>query len=320
MRTQLRTVARLTEAGKGIKQQFKIFAVLAIAVTVFLFPQFSEAITVGPAKMEYSVDPGAVLNGTLILINNTASEQTFYPTFEKFTEVHGEKQFWPGEPIALTNWLEMPESVHLNSGEKKEIPFVLRVPENAPPGGHFAVIWWGNAPVGGGNGASIVTRAGILVYLRVSGDIKEDGRITRFTADRKFFFGFPITFGTSFKNESNVYVKPSGGIKIKNLIGKEIITLPVNENGLQVLPESDKGFQSKWATKTKFAFGLYRAELDLVFGDSQKKLHQSLWFAVFPYKTTGAIILILIILLIIVPFAVRHYNRWIIKKYSSKAS
>lgn len=293
------------------------FALLAVIVC---FPLDVEAITVGPAKMEFSVDPGVILTGRFFLINDTAQEQDFYPTFEKFTEVHGEKQFWSGEPTALTSWFKMPENIHLNSGEKKEIPFEIHVPDNAPPGGHFAVIWWGNAPAQGGTGASIVTRAGILVYLRVSGDINEDGSITRFAIDRNIFFKFPINFAITFQNNGNVYLKPIGGIRIKNLIGKEIITLPVNHAGLQVLPQGDKGFQTQWDTKTKFAFGPYRAELELTFGESQKKIYQTIWFAVFPYKTTVIVVSSLVILLIIIPFAIRRYNQWIIKKYGQKTS
>jgi len=151
----------------------KIFIVFIFLLTTIYSPIVS-AVTVGPAKIEYRADPGDVIEDTLILINEGNEKQTFYSVFEKFTEINGEKKFLPAEPTELANWFNLPKNATLEPGEQKRIPFTIEIPQNAPPGGHFAVIWWGNAPPESKH-ISIATRAGILIFLRVSGEVNQRG-------------------------------------------------------------------------------------------------------------------------------------------------
>ncbi len=294
-----------------------ILLILLSSVLVFwCFTPSSQAITVGPPKLEYSVDPGDTIKDELFLMNEGQELVTFYPVFEKFTEENGQKVFLK-EESDLAAWVKTDDSITLKPGEQRKIPFTIEIPQNASPGGHFAVIWWSTAPPvsEGGAPVSIVTRAGILVLLRVSGDIKEEGRILSFSSGKKFFWSFPITFTTVFMNDSNVYVKPGGKITIKNIFGFTKTVVTVNKGALQILPQSRRVFDEKWEL-SRFALGPYKAELNLVFGESQKKLSQTFWFWVFPVKPLLIVILLLILIFFIIPKGIKKYNQWIIKRYA----
>lgn len=294
----------------------KIFSVILfiLASGFLLLPFYSFAVTVGPVKMEYSVDPGGIIEGKLFLMNETGGTQTFYPSFEKFIEVSGEKQFLPKESTELARWFKTENSITLGAGEQKNVPFVIEIPQNAPPGGHFAVIWWSTAPPDG-PGARIVTRAGILVYLRVSGDIKESGEVLSFDAV-KFHNWLPVNFNLIFKNTGNVHLKPTGEIKIKNIFGITKAVLSPNPNTLQVLPESEKSFTLAWNSEKwgGFAFGPYSAKLNLIYGEEQKEISKKIWFFVFPWKISLIAILVLLILIFGFTKGIKRYNRWIINK------
>ncbi len=293
-----------------------LIILLSLIMGFLIFPIQSRAVTVGPGKLEYSVDPGQIVSGQMFLMNETQSPATFYPSFEKFTEDNGEKIFTK-EESDLSTWVKSSSSVALKPGESKNIPFTIEIPQDASPGGHFAVIWWSNAPPG--QGVSIVTRAGILLMLRVSGDIKEEGRILSFDTDnlKRFFTSFPIPFSIVFKNDGNVYVKPSGKITIKNILGQTKASLPVNKFSLQILPNSKRTFGEQWES-TKFAFGPYKVELSLVYGESKKEVSQSFWIWVITWKLIAAIIILLFIIFYVIPKSIKKYNRWIVEKYAKR--
>lgn len=306
------SVLNSNEAMK--KLFFGTLFVLGLVTAFLIFPSGSLAVTVAPAKMEYSVDPGDVIEGTIFLMNETSQDAAFYPAFEKFIEEDGQKTFLKDESD-LAGWMTAETPVFLKAGEKRDTPFVIRVPENAEPGGHFAVMWWGTAPPTNGKQVSIVTRAGILVMLRVSGDIREEGRLLSFSTidSKRIFWSFPVGFSVTFKNDGNVHLKPAGQIAVKNILARAKAVVKVNEHLLQILPGSKRTFDSKWET-ARFAFGLYKAEINLAFGESQKEVSQGFWFVLIPLKILLIVILALALVFFVLPKGIKKYNQWIISK------
>lgn len=119
-------------------------------------------------------------------------------------------------------------------------------------------------------------RLGVLVLINVPGDIEILGNLSGFQIgklmDKKFsevssFTDFPIVFETKFKNEGNTHLKPTGKIELvdekgevlKN-VGKEAMVspagafigekmvdyIPVNDGLGNVLPRSERRFESTW--------------------------------------------------------------------------
>lgn len=299
---------------------FTLSFLFLTAVFIITAPVSVLAVTIGPAKMEYRVDPGTVIENTLVLINDSGAEQTLWPAFEKFTEVGGEKKFLPAEATELANWIKLPKSVTLEIGEQKQIPFTIEIPQKAPPGGHFAVIWWGTAPPEGPKQVSIVTRAGILVYLRVSGEVNESAEVSRFnTGGKRFFWGkMPENFIVSFKNSGNTYQKPQGEILIKNIFRGKVADFGVNDVNVIFLPDAEANLRiAKRFDKPPFAFGFYEAELTLYWGEKSESIKKSIWFFVFPWKQALGGIIILALLFLGLKKGIRKYNQWIINKYSA---
>lgn len=290
-------------------------ALLGLATGFLILPSVSQAVTLGPAKIEYKVDPGAVISDKIFILNEENEARTFYAAFEKFTQVGGEKKFLPTEESELANWFKMEKSVSLEPKEQKEIPFTIEIPQNAPPGGHFAVIWWGTAPPKGQ--VAIVTRAGILVFLQVSGEVNEKGEILDFSLpEGKFLvFSLPEDFVVNFKNAGNTYLKPRGEIKIENIFGSQIAVFDVNDKEIIILPEITQTLNvSKKFEKPPFAFGFYKAELALIWGEKQNNALKSIWFFVFPWKSVLIVIIILAALLLLATKGIKKYNQWIIAK------
>ncbi len=291
-------------------------AILVAVVAGFVFsPPVSRAVTVGPVKLEYKVDPGETLRGELFLQNEGSVTQTLYPSFERFTEDSSGQKNFTKEESDLSTWFKIISSVTLKSGEGRQIPFTIQVPKNAPPGGHFAVIWWSSSPPGGNSKqVSIITRAGILVYLTVSGNVNEAGSLKEFYPSTRFFTSFPLNFSILLENSGNTYLKPVGILKVKNLFGGTAMEGPVNEFGSNVFPQISKGFSVILNPEKGFFFGPYRAVLELNYGDPQQTVTKNVWFLILPWGTLIGFIILLFLIFFAVPRGIKKYNAWIISK------
>jgi len=193
-----------------------------------------------------------------------------------------------------------------------------KIPEDAPPGGHFAIIWWSTSPPGEPGGARIVTRAGIVTYLRVAGEIIESANALNLrTEGGKIFFTYlPIGFDYTFENKGNVHLKPEGSLNIKNIIGLTRDSLPANLKTLRVLPRSERQIVTTWKSDRFFGLplGIYKAELNAVYGESRKVTTDSVWLILFPWKHVLGTLLVLTIIFWIATRGIGMYNRWVIAK------
>jgi hypothetical protein len=295
-----------------MKRLFAIGTGLVAFGLSFLFAHAAAAVTVGPVRLEYSVNPGDVVTGDVLLLNEGSNNQTFYSSFERFTENDNGEKLFLKEPSGLSSWFEIPSAVPLNAGEQRHIPFTLRIPSDAPPGGHFAVMWWGTGNPNAPEGLSIVTRAGILVYLRVSGDIQESASFAQFSSGKKFFIAGPINFSANVKNSGNVAITPKGRIAISNIFGVEKASVPFNPNGAIVLPGNTKHIASAWSFGS-WLWGPYKASAQVTYGEGEETTEAGTWVFVFSPIPTLILLGILFLVFVFPPF-IRGYNKRVIAR------
>ena len=143
-----------------------------------------------------------------------------------------------------------------------------------------------------------------MILLTVPGDIQYGGNVVEFKTDKTFYFNNEniVKFLTRFQNSSSIHVKVKGDIVVKNIFGKEVTKITVNDTKRNTLPESISKFENEW--KKKFGFLRYTAVLNLSYGDSQAT-SANLAFWIIPWQ----IILAVLIALIVIIWIIRHL-RW----------
>jgi hypothetical protein len=286
-----------------------------IAACVFLLPHVADAVTVGPVKLEYTVDPGTSLEGEFFLKNEELETKTFYPLIEKFNEVDGNKVF-SQDTSTLAVWLDTAPSVTLAPNQDIRVPFTISVPRNAPPGGHFAVVWWSTTPpvIEGGQQVAVVTRAGILVYLNVNGEVTGSASIADLGLGKSVFWSIPdaIPVTANIKNDMNIYIKPQGDITLTSIFGSTKASVPLNAKGLQVLPQSEKGIPEISLDTPGLLFGPYKLNAAMEYGENDSKgtIEASRWVFFLPIH----IIIIALLLIFGVPALLKRYNKWVINQ------
>jgi len=271
-------------------------------------------LVVSPPLVELKAKPGEIIAQTIKIQNPTgnnlhvdvvssdigAKDESGNPTVYE-----GKK----GDAYSLMDWFELSPGFEVKSGDTKTYNYRLIVPKDATPGGHYGTLIFkpsASRESLEGSGAVIQSEIASLVLLNIAGDITYDGKITNFFTSKPnlqepkktmFFWKLnnDISFITRFQNDSNTFVKPKGNVLVKNMLGKQIEVLNVNDQNGNVLSMSARRYETKW-TKSK-GFGIYSATSAVAYGDGKSAKSKTTNFVIIPIKEIGIGLLILLFLI-----------------------
>ena len=305
------------------RKSFIALAVVALAVP-FVSMQSASALTISPIVIEYDVDPGQTIVGTFRAQNEGADTESYYPIVQDFTagDSAGTPKFSDvSDGRSMAGWVKFDEAqITLPAGAGNLVHYRISVPEKASPGGYFAGFLLSTSPPNVKGGISVGAATGPLVLLNVSGGVIEKGSLQGFSVKSEGT-SLPAEFAMDFKNEGTVHVKPVGVIRITNLFGGTSAVIPVNAEGGNVLPDSNRVFSATWEKEhlgdkasefsrewNNFALGPYTATLVMNYGDTDQVVSEQVSFWVMPWM----MIVLFIILLVILALLVLQYNKWIV--------
>jgi hypothetical protein len=316
--------------------------VLIAAFGLILTTQSTFALTISPVKLETVGDPGATITGEILLLNEEDQEITYYSSFERF-DAEGES----GNPVfskgteGLPTWITVRDSVTLKPRERIAVPYTVKIPLNANPGGNFAAIFWSTIPPNDLNTGEVGlgAKVGVLMLLRVSGDISEGGDLLEFGIKngQTTFTTPPVDFWYRFKNTGADRVKPSGTVTVKNTFGLNAAQFNANPSDGNALPDSIRRLTTVWNDKDHwgndvkppedksfiaqavyelkhFHLGRFTAKLHLEYGSEGKTTDAKVSFLIIPWHVLVLVLPILFVSLILGIILLKRYNRWIIKR------
>jgi hypothetical protein len=315
--------------------------IFVFLIMVFIFPvQKVIALTITPVRLEISGNPGEVVSKEMTLFNESDTAETFFVSYANF-EAQGET----GNPAFvnakddLGTWMQAPYSVSVAPKQSETVLIKITIPNDATPGGHFAAIFWGTVPPNTtSNAVTIGAKTGLLILLRVNGDVNENGGLLEFSTknNQKFYTALPVSFYYRFQNTGGDRIKPTGDIKMKDIFGiteKKISGNPVDGN---ILPNSVRKFEIIWEGKDgpvsqdegnkggffsqvryewrNFAFGHYNAKMTLAYGTKGEIATGKYGFWVLPWHLLIVIIVLLALAFIIIRKLLISYNKWVIHR------
>jgi hypothetical protein len=298
------------------------------------------ALTISPARIEISSDPGQTLTEKMILINEGNDTETFYSSYANF-QAQGDS----GNPAFVSatddlgTWMSTMPSITLKPGESLDVPFTVTIPKDATPGGHFAVVFWGNGAIQPGS-VGVGAKTGLLVLLSVNGDVKEQAGFLDFnTLNKQFWYStLPVSFEYRFKNDGGDRIKPTGPITIRDSVFLPAQVIDANPGSGNILPGSTRRFQVDWINYTRpnnyvaptnffkkfwsnvsyqwanFAVGLYSANLHVAYGTKGESASSTVFFFVFPWQLVLVMIIVILLIVLGGGALIRRYNKFIIEK------
>ena len=308
--------------------------ILAIALFVCLPVYQAAALTVSPARIELSAEPGSNVTDKFLAINEQSAAQTYYLSVENFTsQGEGGTPAFVADKQDLAAWTETPKEIVIQPGQETNIPFNINIPAETEDGGYFAAIFLNTSPpaTDGQNQVSVGAKIGVLVFLRVGNDIKEDAGIISFktASDKKFFDSLPISFVHRFRNSGGDRIKPQGEVRVTNIFGSKTINIDANPQQGNILPGSIRKYEVKWGeadsssksfwNSAKYQFkhwacGRYTATLVLTYGAANQAASSQMTLWIIPWQLLSLIVAALLILIVGGGLLLKRYNAWVIKQ------
>ena len=270
------------------KGSLLLLVLFLIVPNYYALAQSALSLSVSPTIFDMSANPTQEWTSTVRVINPNPYELKVFANVVNFRPQgeDGQGRFVPiveeeSKGKSMAEWVDVTrEEIIIPAEQTKELPFTITVPEDAPPGGHFAAMLIGTKPPEERSSSQMVTSQIVtsLLFLRVTGDVNEDGDIRSFrTADRVIEKPEAI-FELRFENKGNVHILPQGEIQIKNMWGQERGIIPINRNTLfgNVLPDSVRQYRFSWTGEWSIAdMGRYTAIASLAYGEDVRKFSSS---------------------------------------------
>lgn len=294
--------------------------------------QSSQILSVTPPLFQITALPGDVWQSTIKVVNGNPFPMTVYAEVVNFspTGENGQGEFFSvkkdeaqiidtsdTDGATLAEWVEIPPGPHqIQPEQTQEISFIVDIPKNASPGGHYAAVLISTEPPNNiANGPLVRTSQAVtsLFFLRVEGDVIEQGSIREFRLSDSILEKPQAEFSLRFENKGNVHLLPRGEIRITNMWGTERGVIPVNYQTQfgNVLPKSIREYHYTWSSDFNLSdIGRYKAIVTLGYGtDGVKSESATVYFWVIPLKATLIVVSILTLIISSLVWMVRAYVR-----------
>ncbi len=288
-----------------------------------------QALEIGPPVLNLTADPGQVIKSSISIRDVSTVDLLVTNQINDF-EANGED----GSPrvildeteenaFSIRSWIQPLDQITLKSKQVKSIPLTIFVPESAAPGGYYGIVRFTGTPVGvDGSGVSLNASLGTLIFLRVSGQAKEEVTIQEFfpnSGGNKYpLYEFkPLTLSVRLKNTGNIYEQPTGLITVKDMFGKPVVNLPINAEERIILPDSTRKFDQvidDTAVGSGLMFGYYTAEVTVKYGSNGQSVTEKTSFWVIPWKLILLGVALLVLAFFVFRILIRRYNRAVVQK------
>jgi hypothetical protein len=275
-------------------------------------------IVLGPTKIELFLEPGEKTTREIMVTNRTGRTIDFAVGIEDFRGSRDPEQtvILMGDekgPYSLRDWIKPEiEEFTLEHGQRIHLPVEISIPSDTEPGGHYGVVFALAKPSIPAAEAeketaegqiAIISRVGALFFVRIAGEVNEDGFLKDFKASKNYYESGPVPFELFFENNGSVHLTPYGVIEIFNLLGKKVDEIEIDP--WFALPDSLRLREIKW--EKGFLLGKYTAVASVNRGYEDIIDQKAIEFWAIPWKIilAGLVGLFLIIL----------FFRWIISKF-----
>lgn len=273
---------------------------------------------VGPGKQEIFLEPGGTQVVEIKVTNRTGEIHTFEMKVEDFSgsrDLTSTVKLFGSErgPYSLRDYItvEQPRFT-LGHAERARVLVTISIPPDAEPGGLYGSVLTQITSktvegATGSAGAAIISRIGTLFFVRVPGEVTEDGSLEEFSIgpdDRKFLAGDPVNFHILFENNGSVHLNPYGLITIKNILGDT-----VGEREVEpwfVLPDSLRLREVEWSRP--LLVGRYTATAQINRGYDDIIDESTISFWVLPWKLILLIVAILAVLILLIYFVMSRFE------------
>jgi len=238
-----------------------------ISVPRFVFAAEAEqeiGLALRPAIVELATEPGTTVSATIFIQNISKSpvgvEVSAQSLIPNDPDIDQQKR----KDIDASTWLiDKGRKFLLDVGEQRSVDVQFLVPENAGPGGHYAMVTFTTTSTQqqSAPGSIVTPTLTSLAFINVAGDVQEEATIEQLNAPF-FVFGEDQTLSFNIANTGNTHILPTATVKLYDRSDRLVDSISVPPQ--LILPNTVKSYNIEWSTGGRI--GLHRVEIDLSYG------------------------------------------------------
>lgn len=262
-----------------------------------------------PAIVEIALHPGDSSPASVIYANTGARPIAATIVTDTLIPIDNVIDQGKRSQFDASSWIELETpTMIIDAGKQETVNFVINVPEDANPGGHYALITLKPGIIQGSNSGDtiILPEISASMFITVAGEIQElaeivedDLQISNLTRGRDNKINFRI------RNIGNVHILPSPHLTILK------DSKPIEVFSLQpqlILPNTEKTFEVTWPTDV--SFGKYSLQAELTYGNQSIPLSSAQYeFLVLPSITQFVLLGLLSPFLLLLIFRYKNIPR-----------
>lgn len=197
---------------------------------------------VGPGKVDVLLQPGETRTVEVKVSNRLGRDARFKFEIEDFKGSKNPEQTVvllgnQRGPYSLKDYLRIDErALFIPHAKRATMPVTITVPSDAEPGGRYGSVLISTVPEdapregpGAKGGAAIVTRIGVLFFVRVAGEVEHSGELKDFSTkgDTSLLWSGPVEFELLYENTGSVHTNAYGVVTIENMLGETVGEVPL---------------------------------------------------------------------------------------------
>ncbi len=296
----------------------KTYQLLLLCVLLLSFfysiPVFAAEYVVTPLALNYDLQKRSIVQDTITIINNDSRRIRLYATVNTVaTDGNGVVEgFQAPSDVDRTNtptsWIEITRGrIEVDPGERKEVPFTIRMNPMTKPGDYNVFIGFAEAPNQPVAQQKVMRgdAPGTLLYISVDREQNMFLRLRRYTIDRFVTTEKGGVLSYTLENPGKTDVIPKGEVIIYDTKGNEITALPLNTEDTPVV--AGKTTTYTLSVPNDLGLGKYKAFLSVEYGEYlTDSLNDTAYFYILPLKQ---IIITFVILLILATLFALYIHR-----------
>lgn len=258
---------------------------------------------------QLTANPGEVIQETVKVRNSSDKPLNILSAVNDFVlDVDG------ATPIAITDqnlsnrwslasWITLAPNLQLiQPNETKILSVIIKVPEDALPGGHYAMITHQPSteavPANGEtvdaklSATGISQKVGTLLYVTVKGPINESAFVRSFNMPRLTEYG-PVPYSFTVENQSDIHIQPGLMLEFRDMLGRKVDEVAIESKN--IFPLTERSFEGSW--EKVWGTGRYTATITMNYGSQGAIAIAKTSFWLFPFTLVVAAVLTLLVLL-----------------------
>jgi len=281
--------------------------VLTLSASSLVSAQQS-GLQISPLTFNFETDKGDRAEGKIVVTNLNNEAINYQIEAEDFAKVSDEGAPSFAGVVAsedlstLSSWIEFLGEVsgQIAAMDSIDVNFVIDIPENAEPGGHYAAIFakQTNEPEEGNTEIGVSSRVGTLILVSVPGDVSKEVKISEFDPP-SFLWRGPVDFTMKVENIGSVHYDSEATITIEPILGTDS---EIAMGTHTIIPGNARNYEGSW--NKRFPFGRYKAIAQATNGDGEVISTEKVIWAL-PLE----IVIPALLLLIIIIWTVKHLKK-----------